>query len=598
MEEQTKAIADLTAVISAMSAKIDAIHPVVLDLQGWKPAIERSVDELRAEVGDLRGLLQEKGKSVEGAPAAPLPSNPSPQPPTRLLDLPPLIPLAVETNLARLAEGAQMQGGGSHGPIGHGRTTDHRGMSPGYRSPRAPPVTGTFDSHLPFGESSYTGERGFGFSRYPPPPRLEFPLFDGDGPHAWRLKCEAYFRVCTLSPDTWVSCAAMYFIDGALSWLQSTKAHLVYQEWEGFAMAVCEQFGREEFQSLLRQFNRLRQTGAVTEYAEKFTQFMHNLMAHHASWEPTYFITHFIDGLQKEIRAAVVLHRPKTLDTAVDLACLQEEVMEAMRKEDKREDRRYTPAATARPVPRTALPLPPPPPSAPPKSSAPPETRSADRRTVEAAHAPSEDRIAALRAYRRARGLCFTCGERWGRDHRCGPTVQLHVVEELIDMMRGDPTTADEHTPAGSVASEAEADCCVICKEAVEGAESATTMRLHGWVQDREVLMLVDSGSSHSFVCESLAEQLSGMKVSDHTMAVRVANGGVLQCNRELPACPWRTQGVTFHTDLKVLPLGCYDMILGIDWLAQRSPMNVHWGGEDYELRLQWGTSSIARGSR
>lgn len=51
MEEHSKALADLTAAIAAMTAKIDDIHPVV---QGWKPAIERSVEELRAEVGDTR----------------------------------------------------------------------------------------------------------------------------------------------------------------------------------------------------------------------------------------------------------------------------------------------------------------------------------------------------------------------------------------------------------------------------------------------------------------------------------------------------------------------------------------------------------------
>lgn len=144
-------------------------------------------------------------------------------------------------------------------------------------------------------------------------------------------------------------------------------------------------------------------------------------------------------------------------------------------------------------------------------------------------------------------------------------------------MMRGEPPDADDHTLQELASSDVGADCCVISKEALEGAESPTTMRLHGWVQDREVLMLVDSGSSHSFICETLAEQLHGVTACNSAMAVRVANGGVMQCDRELPAYAWRTQGVTFHTDLKVLPLGCYDVILGIDWLAQHSPMNVHW---------------------
>ncbi|XP_073363591.1 uncharacterized protein [Aegilops tauschii subsp. strangulata] len=558
MEETNKALADLTAAVSAMSSQIGEIHPIILELQGWRPAVERSVEDLRLEVGELRQLLKEV--RPETAPVL----DPAPAAATELVhpiglaDLPPLLSstaapplkasLIADARLPQPSECLMPRSGDGHGPAGHSRTQDHRGMSPGERTPRAPPVTGMADSHPFLAESSFMGERQFGFGRFPPPPRFDFPLFDGDGPRAWRLKCEAYFRVCTLSPYTWVSCAAMYFIDGALSWSQSTKAHLIYTDWVVFAEAVCVQFGREEFQSLLWQFNRLQQNGSMAEYAEKFTQFMHNLVAHHESWEPSYFITHFVDGLKKDIRAAVVLHRPKTLDTAVDLACLQEEVLEAMRREDKRDDRRYSTPVSSRGVPRTALPLPPPPVITPTKPAVPVEGCSTDRRAQEAAHTPpAEDKIVALRAYRRARGLCFTCGERWGRDHCCGPTVQLHVVEELLAMMHSEPNDSNDLNQ-DEAASEQGPDCCVLSKEALDGGESSTTMRLHGWVQGREVLMLIDSGSSHSFICESLAAQLHGVV---------------------------KTHGVTFETTLKVLPLGCYDVILGIDWLAQHSPMKL-----------------------
>lgn len=37
----------------------------------------------------------------------------------------------------------------------------------------------------------------------------------------------------------------------------------------------------------------------------------------------------------------------------------------------------------------------------------------------------------------------------------------------------------------------------------------------------------------------------------------------------------WQVQGYTFHTDLKVLPLPCYDMVLWMDWLSAFSPMRV-----------------------
>lgn len=317
---------------------------------------------------------------------------------------------------------------------------------------------------------------------------------------------------------------------------------------------------------MLRQFNRLRQTGTVTEYAEQFTQLMHNLLAHRSSWDPAFFVTQFMEGLQRDIRAAVILHCPQTLDTAVDLACLQEEVVEALRQDDRRHPVTPPSSTGGRAIPRMALPLPPPPParqSGPALEPRPPEIN----RTP-----PPDDKLAALRAYRCAKGLCFTCGERWSREHRCAPTVQLHVVEELIEMLQ----VPAQQAPS-TEATESDADCCVLSKAAIEGAEAPTTMRLHGWVQDREVLILVDSGSSHSFVSSALAARLQGVQPAQRTMSVRVANGGILHSDQEIPACQWRSHGINFTTDLRVLPLGSYDVILGIYWLARHSPMKVHW---------------------
>jgi hypothetical protein len=69
----------------------------------------------------------------------------------------------------------------------------------------------------------------------------------------------------------------------------------------------------------------------VAEYGSKFNELMHNLTTHHNSWEHTYFVTHFVDGLHRDIRAIVVLHQPLDLDAAMDLALLQEGVLESYR---------------------------------------------------------------------------------------------------------------------------------------------------------------------------------------------------------------------------------------------------------------------------
>jgi hypothetical protein len=56
-----------------------------------------------------------------------------------------------------------------------------------------------------------------------------------------------------------------------------------------------------------------------------------------------------------------------------------------------------------------------------------------------------------------------------------------------------------------------------------------------------------------------------------------LANGNSLHCSTQLADCIWSTQGVTFQTDFKVIPLQYYDIIVGMDWLENFSPMEIHW---------------------
>lgn len=58
-------------------------------------------------------------------------------------------------------------------------------------------------------------------------------------------------------------------------------------------------------------------------------------------------------------------------------------------------------------------------------------------------------KLADLKAYRRARGLCDHCGEKWSRDHKCAQQVGLHVLDELYALFADEdaadgPTTYDE----------------------------------------------------------------------------------------------------------------------------------------------------------
>jgi hypothetical protein len=74
----------------------------------------------------------------------------------------------------------------------------------------------------------------------------------------------------------------------------------------------------------------------------------------------------------------------------------------------------------------------------------------------------------------------------------------------------------------------------VVSIAAVQGVEAMHTMKFTGIIQNREVLVLVDSGSSHSFISSKLAAQLSGLSELPNPSMVQVADGGRLRCSQQL----------------------------------------------------------------
>jgi hypothetical protein len=112
---------------------------------------------------------------------------------------------------------------------------------------------------------------------------------------------------------------------------------------------------------------------------------------------------------------------------------------------------------------------------------------------------------------------------------------------------------------------------------AVQGTESAKTVRMIADICGKEAIILIDSGSSHNFISEYLASKWRNWAALENPMQVKVANGEILKCTHELVDCAVWISRYGFKISLKILPLQCYNIILGIDWLEGHSPMEVDW---------------------
>lgn len=130
----------------------------------------------------------------------------------------------------------------------------------------------------------------------------------------------------------------------------------------------------------------------------------------------------------------------------------------------------------------------------------------------------------------------------------------------------------------------------LLSAHAVEGTEATETIRLRAKVGTQTMLMLVDSGNTHSFVNSAFGTRIGATTTNIPAITVRVANGQRLNCTSMVQNLQWLTHGQEFTTDMSVLNLRVYDAVLGVDWVAQHNPMQCDWKQKTIQFQQQ-GTS-------
>ncbi|CAN6234028.1 unnamed protein product [Urochloa humidicola] len=542
---------DTNRKIEEMQQSIDRLADEQGDIKLWKPTMESKVTELQNSVFDLKLKVDLFINELPKHSAAGEIKNETPAP-------------------ADLGATASAE---ASGQIRHGDEPHHRSAGAGVVTTLVPtPVKGAKHhselSPVPFRQLdaivSHTPLRSTAFHHALP--QLEFPKFDGTNPKIWVKRCETYFDVYSVPPETWVKLAIMNFTGSAAFWTQSIEADLRKCSWEMLCDSVVDRFERDQHNHVIHQFFHVKQSSSVSEYIELFDELIHQILAHDPYFSTDVITSRFVDGLKHEIKKVVLVHRPKDLDTASSLALLQEEVILGEPTKDwRKSDDNYASKQVTRPnaISTSAR--------SPSSSSVEISKTSGSSRTK-----PPDDKMNALMAYRKAKGLCFKCGSKWGPQHQCPDTIPLHVVEELWQMFSEEEEV--KHTIASDPHSDSEEDLMALSVHAVQGTSSNRTIKLEGFIGQHKTLLLVDSGNSHSFICEQFATLLPNWKALEKPVQVQVANGGILICTHELVDCRWMVQGIQFQTNFKILPLKCYDAIIEMNWLETFSPMKVHWG--------------------
>lgn len=122
----------------------------------------------------------------------------------------------------------------------------------------------------------------------------------------------------------------------------------------------------------------------------------------------------------------------------------------------------------------------------------------------------ADDKYQALREYRRAQGLYIRCAAKWSRGQKCADIdmVQIQLVQELCDLFQISDHSANSQS---AVSESGDLLFLHLSMAAVSGKPGPKTMCLSEEIQSIPLSILVDSGSSHTFIGLQFPDKLTGI---------------------------------------------------------------------------------------
>jgi hypothetical protein len=122
---------------------------------------------------------------------------------------------------------------------------------------------------------------------------------------------------------------------------------------------------------------------------------------------------------------------------------------------------------------------------------------------------------------RKEKGLCFNCDIKYSKGHKCSEKKLYYIdceeeeeqepsQDENVDMI-----SYEELTPTISCNSLAR-------------ISTPQTLKIEGYVKNKKVIVLIDSGSTHNFIHYKLAKSLNCFVYLAPNFQVMIADGGTI----------------------------------------------------------------------
>jgi len=121
-------------------------------------------------------------------------------------------------------------------------------------------------------------------------------------------------------------------------------------------------------------------------------------------------------------------------------------------------------------------------------------------------------------------------------------------------------------------------------------------MRVSDYYQKKPLHVLIDHGSTHNFLDIEVAKRLGCKLDAFDSPSVVVADGTKLNVSAIVRGFHWTIQQTKFTSDMLLIPLGCCDLVLGVEWLVSLGDIVWNFNKLQMELYVK-GRRHVLRGA-
>ena len=397
--------------------------------------------------------------------------------------------------------------------------------------------------------------------------KIEMPVFSGPLPFDWISRVERFFRYGNYNEEEKLQLVSLSLEGPVLQWFNGEVISEPFFSWDQFTQRMLDRFGGPIDNDPAARLFRLQQEGEIEDYVNEFEALRNQV----TGVDEKNLIKIFFNGLKPDMKEVIRMKEPVTL-TQHKLAVLKMQsttfcrVISSAASEGRGGYQRQTSvtrAATNTNKPQTeALKF---------GSTANKENVAPQRDAMRPRLQHTDAELDRMRKDK----VCFKCKAPWTPAHKplC-PNRQLRVLTVInglqLEVFDSDGEEEDQATKATQILH-------TLSLNSYLGIDSPRTTKMRGFIQDKEVIVMLDSGASHNFISPEIVDKLRLKVCADSSLDVLLGNGVTVKASGVGQAVTFRLNDTNFTSDFISLELGNVDVILGVQWLETLGTCEVDW---------------------